>query len=286
MWTIARLTFREMFNKKILFLGLALTVAYLVLYGVGLHYTAKGMSKVSDYLVILTGSQFLTAGIYVSALLVSAITVFTAVGALSSEIENGIIQAIVAKPLRRRDIYLGKYIGLGLVLTGYSLLVFIANVLIVYLTMGFKSDDYIGAGVLFTLVPLVLLAITLWGSSFLSTLANGIIVFILYSLSLVGGIVEQVGLHLSSMAGVHAGQQVTTGLTNTGVISSLIMPVDSIYRLVNYLLVAKSEVPIQVTMFNPFATMAPPSSYMLVYTGLYLLVFILWGIKIFSQRDI
>ena len=52
---------------------------------------------------------------------------------------------------------------------------------------------------LFLLVPLLLLALSLLGSSLLSTMANGITVFMLYIIGTVGGMVEQIGAGISGI---------------------------------------------------------------------------------------
>lgn len=286
MWTMVRLTFREMLNKRILHLGLTLTLLYLAFFGVGLYFMSKDMLQAPELSRQAAAAVLLTAGLFVSGLLVSGITIFSAVGAISSEIDNGIMQAVAAKPLDRSDIFLGKYIGLGLALIAYSLMIFLATTLLVRFFFNFKTGSFIEGMIIFCLQPLVLLAIAMWGSSFMSTLGNGITTFILYSLSVVGGLVEQIGAEMAAFSQV-AGEQVVSSTMNIiGIITSLIIPTDSMYRLVNFKLIYESTVPVQVLSFNPFSTMTPPSVWMLVYTGAYILLFTWWGARIFSQRDL
>lgn len=288
MFTIARLTFREMLNKKILLLGLVLTVLYLGLFGVGLHYVEQDLREAVELIRMTLAAQFLTIGLFVSGIMVSAITIFSAVGSISSEIENGIMFATAAKPLSRSQIFLGKYLGLSMALVGYSLLIFVATNLIVKYIFHFSSGDFLAGMALFSLQPLVLLAVTMWGSTFLSTLGNGIAMFMLYSVAVIGGMVEQLGVQMSNLSATVAagGPVAASSLTTIGIVTSLLLPVDSLYRLVNYVLLYGSSVPIQVTNFNPFSTTTPPSLWMLVYTGVYVLFFIGFGIFKFSRRDI
>lgn len=282
MIAIARLTFREMLNKRILLLGLILTVLYLGLFGTGLHYLEKEMRDAVELMRLSLAGELLTAGLFVSGMMVSAITVFSSVGSISAEIENGIMFATAAKPLSRTQIFLGKYTGLGFALVAYSLLVFIATNLIVGYTFHFHSDSFYSAMALFALQPLVLLAVSLWGSTFLSTLGNGIFVFMLYSVALIGGMVEYVGVQMSTLSVTTA----ASSLTIVGIVTSLLMPVDSLYRLVNFILLYHSSVPLQALTFNPFSTTSPPSLGMLAYTAGYVLLFIGLGLHRFSHRDI
>jgi ABC-type transport system involved in multi-copper enzyme maturation permease subunit len=288
MITIARLTFREMLNKKILLLGLVLTVVYLSILWLGLHYVGKDIPETAELVRLSLAGELLTAGLFVSGMLVSLVTVFSSAGAISADIENGIMPATAAKPISRTQIFLGKYAGLGLALVVYSLFVFIATNMIVWRVFHFYSDGFFSAMVLFALQPLVLLAVSLWGSTFLSTLGNGVFMFMLYSVAVIGGMLEYVGVQMSSMAltAGASGTAAASSLTMIGILTSLLLPVDSLYRLVNYLLLQGSPVPAQLMRFTPFLTITPPSMEMLAYTAGYILLFIGLGIYKLSSRDL
>jgi ABC-type transport system involved in multi-copper enzyme maturation permease subunit len=288
MITIARLTFREMLNKRILLLGLVLTVVYLSILWLGLHYVGKDIPEAAELVRLSLAGELLTAGLFVSGMLVSLVTVFSSAGAISADIENGIMPATAAKPISRTQIFLGKYAGLGLALVVYSLFVFIATNMIVWRVFHFYSDGFFSAMVLFALQPLVLLAVSLWGSTFLSTLGNGVFMFMLYSVAVIGGMLEYVGVQMSSMAltAGASGTAAASSLTMIGILTSLLLPVDSLYRLVNYLLLQGSPVPAQLMRFTPFLTITPPSMEMLAYTAGYILLFIGLGIYKLSSRDL
>ncbi|MGI6515016.1 MAG: hypothetical protein ACOX3D_11790 [Syntrophomonadales bacterium] len=288
MITIARLTFREMLNKRILLLGLVLTVVYLSILWLGLHYVGKDIPETAELVRLSLAGELLTAGLFVSGMLVSLVTVFSSAGAISADIENGIMPATAAKPISRTQIFLGKYAGLGLALVVYSLFVFIATNMIVWRVFHFYSDGFFSAMVLFALQPLVLLAVSLWGSTFLSTLGNGVFMFMLYSVAVIGGMLEYVGVQMSSMAltAGASGTAAASSLTMIGILTSLLLPVDSLYRLVNYLLLQGSPVPAQLMRFTPFLTITPPSMEMLAYTAGYILLFIGLGIYKLSSRDL
>ena len=283
MFTIARLTFSEMLNKRILLLGMVLTVLYLGLFGLGLHYLEKQMQDSVELVRMALAGELLTAGLFFTGTMASAITIFCSVGIISSEIENGIMLATAAKPLSRLQIFLGKYIGLSLPLVGYSLLVFVATNMIVWGIFRFYSSGFLIAMAFFALQPLVLLAVSLWGSTFLNPLGNGIFMFMLYSVSLVGGVVEYVGMQMSTAA---ASAGVASSLTILGILTSLLMPVDSLYRTVNFTLLYGSSLPSQALALNPFSTTNPASTGMLAYAAGYVLFFIGLGIYKFSRRDI
>jgi len=288
MITIARLTFRELLNKKVLLVGLVLTVLYLGILGLALHYLGRDIPETAELVRMSLAGELLTAGLFVGGMLISIVTVFASVGAISSDIENGTMLVTAAKPISRAQVFLGKYAGLGLALLVYSLLVFVATNMIVGRILPFHSDGFFAAMVLFALQPLVLLAVSLWGSTFLSTRGNSVFILMLYSVAVIGGMVEHVGVQMSTpaLAAGASGTGAASTLTMTGILSSLLMPVDSLYRLVNYLLLQGSPVPAELMRFTPFLTITPPSVEMLIYTAGYILLFIGLGIYKFSRRDI
>ena len=140
MITIARLTFREMLNKKILLLGLVLTVVYLSILWLGLHYVGKDIPETAELVRLSLAGELLTVG-------------FSSVGCWyhwsrfflsrshSADIENGIMPATAAKPISRTQIFLGKYAGLGW-LCSIQPLVFIATNMIVWRVFHFYSDGF------------------------------------------------------------------------------------------------------------------------------------------------
>src|SRR3990172_11673210 len=141
MLTIAGLTFKEALRKKILVAALILTLLFLALYGTGLHFLNNDMERIEKSCQVRENGSELTTpqrdlmtegpkrmllilGIYFSSSIVALLAIFSSVGAVSSEIENGMLHAILAKPIRRRDIILGKYIGYALMLSFYAVLLF------------------------------------------------------------------------------------------------------------------------------------------------------------------
>lgn len=275
MQAVALLTIKEIIRRRILLVTIILAVVYLALYATGVHYGYKDMEAQGGPLKVLIGAQFLALGLYFGSFIIAFLAVMAAVGAISSDIENGAILAIVPRPVRRSEIVLGKFLGYGLVLSVFAVIFYVAVLVIIRINTGMSVPVRAGALGLFCLQPLVLLAVTLLGTTFLSTLANGVASFMLYSVGFVGGMLEQIG-HL-------AGSQV---LINIGILSSLVMPVDAIYRKIVYDLLSMSGVSYSAYTLGPFGAASEPSIWMLCYTGLYLLFFLAMAVRVFSRRDI
>ena len=62
------------------------------------------------------------AGLYVVNFLTIMMTVLTSVDTLSGEIASGTVHTLMTKPVRRWEIVLGKWLGFGIMLGLYLLL--------------------------------------------------------------------------------------------------------------------------------------------------------------------
>ncbi len=125
------------------------------------------------------------------------------------------------------------------------------------------------ATALVVLVSLILLSLTVLGSTLLQTMANGVVVFMLYGGALLGGLLEQLGGIL----------QIQT-LVNVGVITSLILPSDVIWRLASSILQPANSLRLDSPI--PIAAAQAPSQAMVNYAVFY--VFALLGLAILSFR--
>ncbi len=274
MLSMALMTFKEVIRRRIILVIAALSLAFLALFGTGVHYGFKEVAQHQGPLVTMFAQQFLSLGLYFGSFIVAFLAIMAAVGTISNEIESGTIYAIVPRPVRRSEIIAGKFLGYGFMLCAFAALFYLAIILIIQLNTGLSVPVKPATLGLFCLQPFVLLALSLFGTTFLSTLANGIAVFMLYAIGVVGGMMEQIGYL--------AGSKV---LIQIGIVSSLIMPADSIYRKIVYSLFSAPGISL-TNMLGPFGSGSEPSAWMLLYTGLYILCFLALAVRIFSKRDI
>jgi len=267
-------------NKKNFYIVLFLTVIFLVVFGLALHFSVREMVRLggnplANIRNIVVFPQLLSLALYFSGFMVALMSVFSTVGSVSGEIESGTIQAVIAKPLKRTDFILGKFLGYAMMMSIYSAFLFLGVIGIMKLLTGYNPSNIVQGMALFVLIPFLLTALSLCGSSFLSTMANGITVFMLYVIGTVGGMVEQIGAIIENSA-----------LVNTGILSSLLIPTDALYRKMIFGLLTGPDNPINTLTVNPFATTSPPSGVMIIYAILYLILAVLAAVKIFSRRDI
>jgi len=288
MWLMAVFTFKEALRKRVVLVAVLLTLAFLILYGMGLHFTLGIDVRITDpaaanVFELLEALTMFSMGIYLASFLVAGLAILAAVGSIAGEIENGTLYPLAARPLTRRDLLLGKYFGLAAMLVTYSTLFFLALVGLVYWQTGLLLPGRWVALALFALKPLVLLSVTMLGTTKLPTLGNGVLAFGLYALSVLGGMIEQIGVMLGSTAAVYI-----------GVVTSLILPADAVYRRVVATVVdslAQGTSP-DMVFFNPAHVLGPfgshstPSDWMLLYTAGYIVVMLIVAVRVFNRRDV
>ncbi|HWQ71091.1 MAG TPA: ABC transporter permease subunit [Desulfitobacteriaceae bacterium] len=274
MLTIIKITLLEIVRRRILLVTILLAIAFLAVFGIGVHYGYRE-TGFPDQLKTLIPAQFLILGLFFGSFIISFLAIMAAVGAISTEIENGTMHAIVPRPIRRSEIVLGKFLGYGLALAIFAAVFYIAVLLLINFQTGVWVPIRVKAIALYALQPLILLTITMFGTTFLPTLANGIAIFIIYALGILGGMMEQIGYLLNSKI-----------IIKVGIISSLIMPADTVYRKIVYLLTSVADINFSTYLLGPFGSGSEPSVWMLVYIFMYICLFLFLAIKIFSKRNI
>ena len=275
-FTIARLTFRESSRRWILWVALVLGIAFLIVYAIGFNEIQKDLGRQGASVPLLQNNEiynFLTmAGLYAVNFLGIMMAVLTSVDTLSGEISSGTIHTLVSKPLGRWEIVLGKWLGFSTMLLLYLSLMAGGVLVLVYLIADYVPPNAIQGLVLIIFNAILLLSLSLLGGSILSTLANGVLVFGLYSIAFIGGWIEQFGTLLHNQTAI-----------NIGVISSLILPSEAIWKRAAY----EMQSPMVAALgFSPFVSNVVPSLLMMVYAVLFTLAALYLAIRMFSRRDL
>ena len=279
---IAQLTFREGLRKKLVWGVLLLSLLFIVLYVWGFHLFVEDWREMEarraergappgTYEIF--ASAMVLLGLWTVNFLSGVMTIFASVGTIASEIDAGTLQAIVPKPIRRWEIVLGKYLGFAGMLALYIVAMVAAVVLTARFVGAYTPPNVVQGTLLIVLVMLILLSLTVFGSTILSTVTNGVVVFMLYGLAITGGLVEQIGTALNNDV-----------LIRIGVISSIIVPSDSMWRLASYLL--QPRLAVNFLGPNPFGTTTPPSAFAVQYAVTYAFVLLLAAMLVFRKRDL
>ncbi|MEZ4589532.1 MAG: ABC transporter permease [Chloroflexota bacterium] len=271
----AELTIRESQRRKVLWLALLLAVSFLTIFGLGLHLIFREIEEVGvgiEEIEIGLGVLF-SAGLYVINFLVVVMGVLISVTAVSGEIDSHTIEALVTKPVRRWEIILGKWLGFAAILTVYIFLLAGGLIAIYRWRTGFAVPN-IPAGLgLMLLQGLLVLSVTILGGTRLSTLANGVLAFMLVGIAFIGGWVEQVGSLLQNETAV-----------DIGIITSLIMPTEILWK--HALSLLQPRVTTSPFAAGPFVVLSQPSNLMIWYAVGYTAVLLLLSLVTFSRRDL
>jgi Cu-processing system permease protein len=278
-FTIAKLTFREAMRRKIVLAALVLGIAFLLLYGLGFHFIGQQLNEAPVRFRQPTAAMrnqayniLLLAGMYVVNFLCVAIAALITADSLAGEIQSGTIQSLVTKPIRRAEVVLGKWLGYAALMLLYLLLLGGGTVFVVWLLSRYPAPNWLIGLSLIYFNCLIIMTLTLAFSSSFSTMATGGAVFGAFGLAFIGGWVERIGTFLNNQTAA-----------NLGILSSLILPSEAIWSKASG---AMTSSLINSMGINPFTSGSEPSTLMLVYAGLYLLVTLGIAIRRFNQRDL
>ncbi|MGQ9828082.1 MAG: ABC transporter permease [Roseiflexus sp.] len=269
--TITWLTFHEARRRRMVLAALIIGALFVALFGVGVWLIAREIKSSPLAIQRQAHGFLLIAGLYVVHFLTIMLAIFASVDTVAGEITTHTIQALVTRPIRRWQVLLGKWIGFALMLTGYLGLLSLGVIITMGLIVEYWPPNVAVGTPLLVLEALTLLSLSLLGGTRLSTLTNGVALFLLYGLAFIGSWVEQIGALLQSSDAVRI-----------GIITSLLLPVEALWRRVAYLM----QSPLANSLPGPFSTTSVPSEAMVIYAVVYALVVLLLAMRSFGQRDL
>jgi Cu-processing system permease protein len=275
---VAGLTLREALRRRVILAAILMSLGFLALYGLGLHYAAKSMLSTSQAGVVElfqreAAAQMLYIGLFPTSFLVALTAVFAGAGTLSSEVDSGVIYGVLSRPVRRAELVVGKFCGLALMLAAYAAAFNGAVIGLAVWQIHVPVTHWPAALAMLVLEPMPLLALVLAGSSRLPTLANGILGVAFYGIGFVGGLIEQVGTLIKNPT-----------LVNLGIISSLLMPLTALHSKALALLLPGGLLFQQGGI--PGMGGSTPSAWMVVYAVCYVLGLVTLAAGVFSRRDL
>lgn len=274
---VAQLTFKEAVRRKIVLGALLLGVVFLAVYGVGLYFIRQEMVRVGHQASLLAQNEahnfLLLSGLYVVNLLFAVMAVLTSTGTVAGEIESGTIHTLAAKPVRRWQILLGKWLGYVVMLTLYLALMAGGVAGLTTAIAGYRIPNFLPGLAMIWLNGILLLNVTLLGGTQLSALGNGTLILAGFGVAFVGGWVEQIGSFIGSKAAV-----------NVGIISSLLLPSEALWKRAAY---DMRSLVVDALGFSPFTSSASiPSPLMILYAAFYAALALALAVRQFGRRDL
>jgi ABC-type transport system involved in multi-copper enzyme maturation permease subunit len=271
---MAGVTLREAVRRRIVWTALIAGALLLAIFAIALHlqvleFQSRPMSPFVRYQV---ESGMMMIGLYTCDLLAVVLTILTSIDTLAGEISSGTIYAIATKPLARWQILVGKYLGFLAMVTAYVVLTFWATVGVAWATTGVVPEHALRGLLLIIFECLAALSVTFLLGTWFTTLTTGVLALGLQGVAFMGGWLEQV-----------SGFSQSAHIVTLGVISSLVMPGESLWRRAAY----EMQTPLAGSLsFSPFANVSIPSGAALVYAGAFTAVVLGVAIAHFQRRDL
>jgi ABC-type transport system involved in multi-copper enzyme maturation permease subunit len=284
MLVIARLTVQETSRRRLI---LALIILTLIVVG----FSAWGFNKIITVRradgtllppeeVALITSQLLIVVTFMYSGVLALSAAVVAGPLISSEVESGLLLSMLARPLRRSEVVIGKWLGLAVLIAIYAAGSAALELAAVDWATGYLPPHpvqlvlYVGAE------GLVLLSLGLLLSTRLSGITGGVIALVAWLMGWIAGVVGDVGTGLQNQA-----------IENVGVISHLVLPTDGLWRGAIYALepdafLATLRAAGTVARANPFSQVDPPPISYLGWVVLWFAIVLALSIWSFRTREI
>jgi ABC-type transport system involved in multi-copper enzyme maturation permease subunit len=252
--TIARLTIREAARRRTLWVLVGLTVVSVAITGWGTERLANlaRADGVAELQIQVGVSQVLILVAFMFSFVLAMTAAFLGAPAIASDLESGVALALLARPIRRADLVLGRWLGLTAVVAGYAVASGLLEIAIVGILTGHAPPEPWVAVAFLAAQSTVLLSTALLLSTRLPAVASGAVCVVLFGLAWMAGVFAGIG----RVFGVDA-------LVAVAQASRWLFPSDGLWRGVVYGL----EPPLVVlgaTRFgaaadaNPFYASSPP----------------------------
>ncbi len=281
---IARLTVQEASRRRLL---LALLILTLIVVG----FSAWGFNKITT----VTRSDGTTlppdqVALITSQLLIVVVFMFSGVLALSAavvagpliagEVESGLLLSMLARPLRRSEVVIGKWLGLAVLVTVYAAGAAFFELVAVDWATGYMPPHPVELTLFVSAEGLVLLSLGLVLSTRLSGITAGVIALVAWLMGWIAGVVGDIGTGLQNQA-----------LENVGVISHLLLPSDGLWRGAIYAMepdtyLAALRAAGTIGRANPFAAVDPPPLQFMAWVLVWFALILGLSIWSFRRREI
>jgi len=281
---IARLTVQEAARRRLL---LALLILTLIVVGVsawGFHkittVTRSDGTLLPPEQVALISSQLLIVVTFMFSGVLALSAAVVAGPLISSEVESGMLLSMLARPLRRSEVVIGKWLGLAILVAIYAAGSAFLELAAVDWATGYLPPHPVALTVYVAVEGLVLLSLGLLLSTRLSGITGGVIALVAWLMGWIAGVVGDIGAGLQNQA-----------IENVGIISRLLLPSDGLWRGAIYAmepdsLLATLRAAGTLGRANPFAQVDPPPTGFLLWVVVWFVLIVGGSIWSFRTREI
>ena len=278
---IAAFTLRESLRRRVFLVVALLTVAFLGLYALGTWQLNRDVQKVGNNGLgvepdVIVGATLLGLAMFGTLFLGTVLAVFLTLGAVRGDAERGLLQPLLVRPVSRRTLLLGRYAAAAAVCAAYVIGVFLAATVITWIMGGWWPDRLIFPALGLGLAVGIIAALSLAGSVFLSSTANGIAIFMVFGAGLVAGLLGQIGEALSSGT-----------LQDVAKVTSWLLPFEGLYQAALAGLTADTVGFTRLAIdLGPFGGAQSAGVGLWLWAIVYLALVGAWALRGFARRDL
>jgi len=273
---------REALRRRVFVVVLVLTLGFLGLYWLGAREAfhnpggfAAGVQNVVDTKAF-TGATIFGLAMFATLFLGIVLTIFLTLSVVRGDAERGLLQPLVVRPLGRATLLLARWAGATAVAGAYVAVVYAAALLITMSAGDWTPDHIVGPALALVGGVATVAAVSLLGSVYLTTTANGIAVFMLFGAGLTAGLLGQIGETLSSDT-----------LSTVAKVASWLLPFEALYQAALSAITADTfgftRLAINLGPFGGAVTFGPLLG---PYTVLYAVLIGAAGLAAFRRRDL
>jgi ABC-type transport system involved in multi-copper enzyme maturation permease subunit len=280
--TIARLTVAETVRRRIALVLLGLTVVSVLLttWGVDRLVSLADTRGAGQLQVYFAVSQLLILIAFMFSFVLAMTAAFLAAPAIAADLDSGVAQAMLARPIRRADLVIGRWLGLVVVVVVYAVASGLLEVLAIGFVSGYRPPQPLVAAGFLAAQAIVLLTLALLLSTRLPAIAAGAICVVLFGLGWMAGIFAIVGRFFEAGPLVAAADA-----------SRWLLPSDGLWRGAIYGLEPPAVVLIALGRdgpgaLNPFFASGLPDAPFLAWSAIWIVVVLGLAVLSLSRRDL
>lgn len=278
MLTIAKLTIGEAARRRVLWVltALAVIAVGLTAWGVSALVGTARTNGTSDVEIRIGVAGILIFIAFMFGFVLVMTAAFFGSPAIATDLESGVAQAMLARPLRRSSYLLGRWLGLAVVIGAYSAACGSLAILAVGLVSGYFPPDPITPVLYLAGQAIVLLTFTVFLSTRLPPIAGGAIAVVAYGLAWMAGVLAKVGLAFG-----------TTSLVTVGDAIRVLLPTDALWQGVAFGLAPPlSTVDLERLADSPFFAGAPPSIAIVAWSVVWVALVLVLAVNQLRRREL
>jgi ABC-type transport system involved in multi-copper enzyme maturation permease subunit len=201
---VARFSLRESLRRRVFVVVGLLTLVFLALYGLATWQAFEAADEFGTSTEFgvdaepVVGATLAGLAMFAILFLGTILAVFLTLGAVRGDAERGLLQPLLVRPLSRRTLLLGRWLGATAVCAPYVMAVALASFALTAALGDWWPDRTLTPLLALALGVAIIAALSLLGSILLASTANGIAVFMLFGAGLTAGLLGQIAEALNS----------------------------------------------------------------------------------------